>query len=117
MTAAELRKYNDFFGDRFELCEVLRIPVKGREPHVLKNRQVGQDTRLAGGRQGRQSSLDFEVDRLKVESLTRQRAICVTEADTGGPAAAVQGGDEVPGRERGDVLPGDERLGRQPGRG
>lgn len=45
VTAAELRKHNDFFGDRFELCEVLRIPIKGREPHVLKNRQVGQDTR------------------------------------------------------------------------
>ena len=25
---------------RFHLCEVLRIPIKGREDHVLKNRQV-----------------------------------------------------------------------------
>lgn len=36
----ELRKHNDFFGERFEVCDVLRIPVAGREEHVLKNRQV-----------------------------------------------------------------------------
>lgn len=35
----ELRKHNDFFGERFEVCDVLRIPVAGREEHVLKNRQ------------------------------------------------------------------------------
>jgi len=40
VTAAELRKYNNFFGERFQLLTTLRIPVAGREDVIAKNMQV-----------------------------------------------------------------------------
>jgi hypothetical protein len=38
VTAAELRRYNDFFGEQFKCCEVLRVPRKGQQGH--SRRQV-----------------------------------------------------------------------------
>lgn len=40
VTVTELRKYNNFCGEQFQLCETLRIPVHGREEHIQKFRQV-----------------------------------------------------------------------------
>ncbi len=55
ITAAELRRHNEFAGEAFQMLPTIRIPIhQGREEHIKKHKQVRTFYRM----------LDWLIDRL-----------------------------------------------------
>lgn len=111
VTAAELRKHNDFAGELFHVLDNLKIPISGREEHVKQFKQVMRRcVKGLGGLPQGWGGPCFGLTDGKFTDFMPFPFYSPAAPDQGGDPAAVRQRHALPRQGDADLLPRGERV-------